>query len=793
MKKIQVPVCIAAGAALAVVIYAAALTPPKTEVIAVVPVTAVRIADAFWTPRLEINRKTTLPYLFKKFSEGGRTESKTLEAAFLTLAQTPDPGLEKLANDWIDKIVSPRPAEKSERSRPGISLGSGHLYEAAATHFELTGRKTLLNKALESAAAVAALYGPDKRRDVPEHQGIEEGLVRLSQATGDDRYWQLAKFLLDERGHSHEFFGRTLYGEYAQDHRPVVEQDEAVGHAVRATFMYMGMADVAAINGDRAYLQALDRIWQDVAFKKLYLTGSYGPRRQWEGFGEPYELSNLTCWNETCAAFGNALWNYRLFQHYGDAKYIDLFERTLYNGFLVGVSLSGDRFFYQNLLKSVGNFERSDWFGVPCCPPNVARLIASLGGYIYARSGDRLFVNLFVGSQAKVKLDHNTVAVRQETQYPWDGTVRLTIDPENTGPFTLSVRVPGFARNEPVPGDLYRYADNPPPSATLKVNGRPIEIVLEKGFAKIERTWAKGDVVELGFPMPVRRVLANDKARIDAGLVALERGPVVYCAEWPDNAGQVLNLLIPDTAELRAGFRQDLLGGVGVITGNVLALDRAADRVSVERKNHPLVAIPYYAWANRGPGRMSVWLAREESRASIPPAKSIASLSRISTSPNRGAAQAGSTASTVGDVAAVADQAVPVDSFDGDSGFYRLIPVEAGSSWIQYDFPETTEVRSADVYWYDDHRFCRLPTSWRILYNDAGTWKPVTNLGPYPVEKNEFNAVAFSPVRTTGLRLEIQGRKQTYFDGVIGPPTGNFIRNGPVEWYEFGVLEWRVK
>jgi uncharacterized protein len=773
--------------------FAAARPAIRAEIIKPVPITAVTIADPFWTPRIDVNRTKTLPYLYKKFSEGGRTEPKTLEATFFTLAQGPDPALQKLADEWIAKIVSPPPSGKPERSRSGIELGSGHFYEAASTQFELTGKRDLLNKAIESADTVASLFGPDKRRDVPGHQGIEEGLVRLSLATGNDQYWKLAKFLLDERGHSHEFFGRKMYGFYAQDQAPVTEQSEAVGHAVRALFMYMGMSDVAAIDGDAGYRRALGRIWEDITYRKMTLTGGLGPRRQWEGFGEPYELNNLTPWNETCAAFSNAEWNYRLFQEEADAKYIDIFERTLYNGFLVGVSLSGEKFFYQNLLKSVGGFERSDWFGVPCCPPNVARLLASLGGFVYARSGDRLFVNLFVGGRAKIDLDHNSVSVRQETKYPWDGAVKIAVDPEKTGPFTLSVRIPGFARNEPVPGDLYHYADPAAAKPVLKVNGKPVEIVLEKGFARIERTWAKGDVVELALPMPVRRVLANDKARIDAGLVALERGPIVYCAEWPDNAGQVLNLVVPDAAKLQGAYRPDLLGGMGVVTGNVVALARAADGVSLERKGHALVAIPYFAWANRGPGPMNVWLAREEGRAAVAPAKSLASLSRISVSPNRGAAQAGSTASTVGDPAVVADQAVPMDSFDGDSGFYRMIPVEGKTSWIQYDFAAPAEVGSAEVYFYDDHRFCRLPESWRILYNDNGTWKPVANRGPYPVAMSAFNAVSFAPVKTTGLRLEIQGRKQIYFDGVIGPPTGNFISNGPVEWYEFGVLEWRVK
>jgi len=771
-------------------------SPPqerKTNGLQIVPFSDVDVIDEFWAPRQETNQKVTIPYNFKKFAETNDISHKDIEAALHALAKHPDPELEGYVNGLIERIVSSLSGGKGGRGGDPLNLGSGHFFELAAARFLITGKKDLLDVAVRSAEQIAAAYGPEKRRDVPEHQGIEVGLIRLYRATGEERYWKLAKFFLDERGKAGNFFGRTLYGEYAQDHKPVIEQDQAVGHAVRATFMYAGMADVAAIDGDTAYIRALDRIWEDVVRKKLYLTGSFGPRRLFEGFGDDYELPNLTCWNETCAAFGNVIWNSRLSLLHQDAKYIDVLERTLYNGFLAGVSLSGDRFFYQNLLKSIGNFERSAWFGVPCCPPNVARLLASLGDYIYLKTDDSLYINLFIGNRAKVGLKNNTVWIKQETRYPWDGAVRIAVDPEKPGPFRLYVRIPGWAQNAPVPGDLYKYMDQNQERASLKINGKFMELSLDKGFARVERTWKKGDVVDLNLPMPVRRVLAHEKVKNDEGLVALERGPVVYCAEWPDNGGRVLNLVVPDDAKLQAAYRKDLLNGVGIITGKVVALDRGKDGVSMEQKTHPLVAIPYYAWANRGPGEMAVWLARVGSKAKLPPAPTIASTSRVTASPNRGSAPTGSTAAPgIGNFASVCDQAKPVNSSDDSSGYLRLIPAEGSMAWVQYDFERPAEVSSAGVYWLDDKRFCRLPESWRVLYKDGGTWRPVAARGTYPIVKDAFNRIAFDPVRTNGLRLEIQAQKRLYFDGEIGPPSGDFIQGGPLEWHECGLIEWEV-
>jgi len=400
----------------------------------------------------------------------------------------------------------------------------------------------------------------------------------------------------------------------------VVDQTEAVGHAVRATYMYSGMADVAALTGDAAYVNALDKIWENVAGKKLYITGGIGATAKGEAFGDNYELPNMTAYNETCAAVGNDYWNHRLFLLHADAKYIDVMERTLYNGLISGVSLDGTTFFYPNPLESTGQHKRSPWFGVACCPGNITRFMASVPGYVYAQRGDALWVNLYMGSTADIKLDNGrTVNMVQETRYPWEGTVKITVNPDRAAPVVVNVRIPGWARDQPVAGDLYRYAGKSSSPVALKVNGKAVPIKLDKGYVSLSRTWKRGDIIELALPMPVRRVLANDQVAADRGRVALERGPIVYAAEWVDNPkGQVRNLMLPDSAPLTAEFKPALLHGVTVVKGKAVALANDA-RGHVSKTEQEFTAIPYYAWANREPGQMIVWIPNSEASASPAP------------------------------------------------------------------------------------------------------------------------------------------------------------------------------
>jgi DUF1680 family protein len=428
------------------------------------------------------------------------------------------------------------------------------------------------------------------------------GLCKLYRTTGEKRYLDLAKFLLDTRGPD----GRT----YDQSHRRVVDQEKGVGHAVRATYMYSGMADVATLTGDTRYITAIDRIWENIVGTKLYITGGLGQPGGPEGFTEDYALGN-NCYCETCAGIGNVYWNHRLFMLHGDAKYIDVLERSLYNNVIDGVSLDGTKFFYPNTLSTDGK-ERSEWFGCACCPGNIARFIASVPGYQYATKGRDVYVNLYAAGQGELKVADATVKITQETRYPWDGAVAIVVEPEGECQFALKVRIPGWAQNTPVPSDLYQYMSRSAETATLKINGQSVTLAVDDGYVTLDRTWSKGDTIKLTLPMPIRRVTAHEKVEADRNRVAVERGPIVFCAEWPDNNGKTHGLILPDDAELTSEFRQDMLGGIEVIQGKALMASWSDENQLFRNAEHDLLLIPYYAWAHRGKGEMDVWLARGE-------------------------------------------------------------------------------------------------------------------------------------------------------------------------------------
>ncbi|MET0554422.1 MAG: beta-L-arabinofuranosidase domain-containing protein, partial [Vicinamibacteria bacterium] len=479
---------------------------------------------------------------------------------------------------------------------------SGHLFEAAYAHFRATGKRTLLDVALKNADLLDRTFGPGRRRTPPGHQIVETGLFKLADATGEERYRRLARFFLDERGNA---AGHKTFGTYNQDHARVVDQDAAVGHAVRAAYMYSAMVDTAVLDDDALYRAAVERIWNDVVARKLYVTGGLGGVRDHEGFGGAYELPNRTAYAETCASIANVYWNQRMFLQSGDAKYVDVLERSLYNAAIAGVSLQGDTFFYPNPLESDGKtafnqgaLSRKPWFDCSCCPTNMARFVPSLPDYVYAVRDRAVHVNLFVASEASFDVAGAPVTLTQTTEYPWDGKVALRVDADRA--FELRVRIPGWSRDQPVPSTLYRYLDAAAPYA-LAVNGEAVAAPLERGYAVIARTWKRGDVVTLTLPMAVRRVVADERVVDDRGKVALERGPLVYCAEAADNAGAVLDLVLPDAAALSARPRPDLFGGVTVLEGQATARDGRA---------RTLTAIPYYAWSHRGAGEMAVWIPR---------------------------------------------------------------------------------------------------------------------------------------------------------------------------------------
>jgi DUF1680 family protein len=666
MRRSCLPKCVVATVLVAGLAFPPDARPAEAPLadypIRPLPFTAVKIDDAFWSPRLETNRRVTVRHDFDKcetthrirnFAVAGKLEPgsfeglfgfndsdvyKVIEGASYSLRLRPDPELDTYLDGVIAKIAAAQEGDGYLYtagtiptlaqtpiccvSRPrwsDIASGHelydlGHMYEAAVAHYQATGKRTFLNVALKSASLLTQVFRPGGRLDPPGHQEVEIGLVKLYRATGDRRYLDQARFFLEQRGYA---AGHKLYGAYSQDHVPVLEQREAVGHAVRAGYMYSAMADVSALTGDEAYDKALGSLWDDVVSRKLYITGGLGARRENEGYGEAYELPNRTAYAETCAAIAGAMWNHRMFLLHGDAKYLDVLERILYNGFLSGVSLDGERFFYPNPLAADGKRAfnqgrkgRREWFDCSCCPTNVVRFLPSIAGAVYAQRERDVYVNLFIAGRADLTADGVKLGVRQETRYPWDGKVTIRVDPARPVAVALHVRIPGWAQGRPVPSDLYRYADAGAAPFNLAVNGQPVKPEIVKGFAVLSRTWKAGDAVELDFPMAVRRVLAHEKVEADAGRVALERGPVVYCTEAVDNGGRVFNLVLPDDARLEARPRPDLLGGVTVVTGRAIALLPGEDGRSVATREQDFVAIPYYAWAHRGEGEMAVWLPR---------------------------------------------------------------------------------------------------------------------------------------------------------------------------------------
>ena len=611
-----------------------------------VPLTEVRVDDGFWSPRLETNRLTTLGYDFKKCQETGRIDNfakaarlmpgpfrgtpfddsdvyKVIEGAAYTLAVHPDPKLDQYLDALIAKIaaaqepdgylytartIDPKcrldffgPTRWSRLAGSHELYNLGHLYEAAVAHYQATGKRSLLNVALKSADLVCRTFGPGpgQLQEPPGHEEIEIGLVKLFRATGRRQYLQQAQFFCQLRGRADT---HKLRGPYQQDDKPILEQTEAVGHAVRAGYFYSGVADVAALTGNAAYVRAIDRIWANVVGCKTHLTGGIGARPEGEAFGPDYDLPNATAYLETCAAIANGLWNERMFLLHGDAKYVDVLERVLYNGFLSGISLSGDRFFYPNPLESdgktqfnQGSCERAPWFGCSCCPVNDVRFLPEIAGFIYATRGRELFVNLFIGGSARLELAGQSLEVSQSTHYPWDGKVSLTIRPAKPRRFTLNLRIPGWARNQPLPSALYRYDDGLTPKVQLAVNGKPAALKLQHGFACLVRTWRPGDTVTLELAMPVRRVVARSEVKADLGCFALERGPLVYCAEGADNDGQVLDKVFPGKLNFQTQARSRLLGGIVTV------------RMTQSSPSNAVTCIPYYAWCNRGPNQMRVW------------------------------------------------------------------------------------------------------------------------------------------------------------------------------------------
>lgn len=629
-----------------------------------VPFTQVVLNDQFWLPRLRTNATVTIPASFARCESTGRVKNfemaatrtgkfcthfpfddtdiyKTIEGASYSMSIFPDPKLARYIDSMIaivGKAQEPDgylytartidPAHPhawsgkerwvEERNLSHELYNSGHLYEAAVAHYMSTGKRNLLDIALKNADLVCAVFGPGKKMVAPGHEIVEMGLVKLYRITGKPEYLQTAKFFIEARGRYKGYDSASLdvwkNGSYWQDDKPVVAQTQAEGHAVRAGYLYSAVADIAALTGDKQLLNAVDSIWNNLVEKKLYVQGGAGAIPSGERYGDDYELPNTTAYNETCAAIANVYWNQRMFQLHGESKYIDVLEKILYNGLISGIGLDGKSFFYTNAMQIQNGFshpsmepERSGWFDCSCCPTNLTRLLPSIPGYVYAQRDNSVYVNLFVNSTSSLSVAGKKVTIAQQNNYPWEGDLKFTVTPASALNFTMLVRIPGWARNEAISSGLYRFQQNSDSRATVLVNGQTVGYELQNGYAMISRTWKKGDQVEVRLPMEVRRVIASDSVKYDAGKVALQRGPLMYCAEWIDNQGKTSTIIVPPSARFTHAYKADLLNGVVVLQGILPAVKVDGKGESITTEQQPFTAIPYYAWANRGKGEMQLW------------------------------------------------------------------------------------------------------------------------------------------------------------------------------------------
>lgn len=786
-----------------------ALAQPISEV----PFTQVHLTDLFWAPRIEVNRTVSIPSAFRECEQNGRFDNfaiagglkqgehrgdfsfddtdpyKVIEGASYALAAKYDAQLDHYLDSVIAIIAAAQEDDgylttcvtnqctrlsgwwgthRWERINSHELYNSGHLIESAVAHYRATGKKTLLNVAIRNADLVCKTFGPnDGQIHRPGgHPIIEMALCKLYRVTGNKKYLEGAKYFVDETGRCTDGHAPSMY---SQDHMPIVQQQEIVGHAVRAGYLFSGVADVAALTGDTTYFRALERLWQNMASKKLFITGGIGSRAQGEGFGPNYELNAHTAYCETCAAIANVYWNYRMFLATGESKYIDVCERALYNNVLSGVSLSGDKFFYDNPLESDGEHERQHWFGCACCPGNVTRFVASVPGYIYAYQEAKggaspvIYVNLYAQGKATV----GKMELEQTTDYPWDGKVQIRIN-KGSGKFALKLRLPGWLKQHPTATSLYTYADQTRPYS-IKVNGQSL-YPENHDYITIERKWKKGDLIELDLPMDVRRIKANDNAEDLRGKVALERGPIVFCMEGKDQDDHyIFNKYIMSSAPVTAHFENGLLGGVIVLEGEAQQVETSGE-VSKTRFR----AIPYSTWNNRGRDQMEVWIADNPTTAIATPQETIAS--RAQTFANRGPIQndAPETAPTDSWASGVNDQWEPKRSSDTSKPYHYWWLKRGTSEAISYQFDQEYEVSNVQVYWLDFDHYdgsFRVPESWTLYYQTQdGQWREVDDHEPFTVLKDCYNSVSFRPVRTKALKIVAKLQK-----GQSG-----------------GVLEWKV-
>lgn len=769
-----------------------------------VPFTAVHLTDQFWAPKININRSVSIPSAFKKCEETGRMDNfalagglikgehkgdfpfddtdvyKVLEGASYALAVQYDRKLDNYLDSVITLIGAAQEKDgylytcltnKCKRIERWYGKGRwdrlnshelyncGHLYEAAVAHFQATGKRTLLNIALKNADLVNTVFGPGKgQKKVPSgHPIVEMALVKLYRVTNDEKYLKLARFFIDETGKGTD--GHKL-SEYSQDHKPIINQDEAVGHAVRLGYLYSGVTDVASLMKDDTLMNAAKRVWENVVSKKLYITGGIGSRAQGEGFGPNYELPNMTAYCETCASIANVYWNYRLFLNDGNSKYFDVLERALYNGVISGVSLSGDKFFYDNPLESAHNHDRAPWFGCACCPGNITRFMASVPGYVYTTDEHSIYVNLFAAGNASIPLGKDTIRLNQQTRYPWEGKVTIVVNKIGAESFGLKIRIPGWAQNQAVPSDLYRFTDKNEEKYFISLNGKIKSPKVVNGYAILENNWKNGDVIEVNLPMPVRKIEANKQVSNDNGKLAYQRGPLMYCFEDKDNNnGWMFDALVLPDEPVVNQFEENMLGGVVTLSMIGYTVNQTEDSRTVEAVK--LKAIPYYSWNNRGTSNMLIWMPVKEAATTMKPAPALSDSAKAMASTDW--------------APGLNDGFDPKNSGDTDKSYFYWWLKKGSDESVNYEFKKPVTLSESSVYWLNMDHYdgnYRVPENWQLLYLDTHKqWVPVETLDSYTVKTDCYNTVKFKPVTTMGLQIKAKLQKDN----------------------SGGILEWKLK
>ncbi len=774
-----------------------------------IPFTQVKFQDRFWADRQRVVREVTIPHTFLKNRETNRDRNflraagleegpfctvypfddtdvyKSIEGAAYSLQNRPDPKLEAKVDSLIStiaaaqepdgylytwrsiaekrqqkglwstedekktnmvKVVEPRWNREDQASHE--LYNAGHLYEAAIAWKQATGKDNLLKVALKNAELVLQDFSESKLKKAPGHQVIEMALVRLYEHTKDQRYLNQAKFFLDARG----------YGDpYQQNHQKVKDQREAVGHAVRAGYMFISTCDVAAHAHTQEYQEATEAVWSDIVLRKMYVTGGVGASGSNEGFAKPYDLPNYSAYCETCSSISFVMWGRRMFQLSGDSKYVDVMERTLYNALNAGLSQKGDSFFYPNPLESRKNVERVPWFTCACCPPNLTRFFSSLSEYVCGQKGNDVYVNLYAASEANLKLkDKNGKTVplnlKQVGNFPWEDRLKIMVTPDKVQNFSLKLRIPGWARGEASPGGLYQFV-NFQGQMEVKVNGQMQAIKLEQGYLVLSRKWKKGDIVELKFPMTPQLIKADERLEAAKGRLAIQRGPMVYCLEGKDQTDdRILNVLLDEKASFSSQYDPNLFGGISTVSFQGSLLKKMPEAGNgAELQPLALKAIPYFLWANRGKDNMLVWLPSQLQAARPLNRPTLANSSKISASEGQ-----------KGPLSAVSDQYLPNNSNDHSNPYIHWWPKFGEKVWLQFDFPQAEQVGTAKVYWFDDEDQqggCRVPSSWSIQYLEDGQWKNAYSHTGFKVQKDAWNEVQFEPVKTTALRLVFQGKE----------------------------------